>query len=194
MRKPALEIDGASTWSTTRYVYLRERPLTRTRSVDRNGPGPRLATGSSHCYPEKNGSRSKFSFAHAPRARRFDAPQILRMDVDVQSEFDAIICRASGHEPRDLEPPQPMLASYVESQIRKSAHGRRHGIDKAANCVRALLPGENARSRVDRRTSAVTQRRTIHRRLRRAAQTFSQLEAERSDIAMLMGEDGKPAS
>jgi AraC-like DNA-binding protein len=128
-------------------------------------------------------------FAHAPPRRRFYHRKFFGCDVTFNSEFDAIICRA-GDMNRAISTAQPMLASYVESQIKEIGARPEAWDDKARELVRALLPGGNCTIESIAEHLGYD-RRTIHRRLKDSGTTFSAiLEAERSDIAMRLVEDG----
>jgi len=127
--------------------------------------------------------------AHAAPARRTYHRKFFGCDVSFDSEFDAIVC-----DPRDLEraipTAQPMLASYVENRVREIGTRPDHFDGKVRELARVLLPGGNCNIETVAEHMACD-RRTIHRRLRECGTTFSELlEAERSDIVMLLIEDG----
>lgn len=127
--------------------------------------------------------------AHSPPRRSAYHRKFFGCDVTFNSEFDAIICRA-GDMDRAISTAQPMLASYVESQMKEIGPRPEAWDDKVRELVRALLPGGNCAIE-SVAEHLVCDRRTIHRRLRECSTTFSAiLDAERSDIAMRLVEDG----
>lgn len=127
--------------------------------------------------------------AHSPELRRTYHRKFFGCDVTFNSEFDAIICRA-GDMDRAISTAQPMLASYVESRIKEIGPRPEAWDDKVRELVRALLPGGNCTIE-SVAEHLVCDRRTIHRRLSECSTTFSAiLDAERSDIAMRLVEDG----
>jgi AraC-like DNA-binding protein len=127
--------------------------------------------------------------AHAPPLRRTYHREFFGCDVTFDSEFDAILCHARDMQ-RAIPTAQPMLASYVESRVREIGARPEDFDGKVRELVRALLPGENCTIEQVAEHLACD-RRTIHRRLRECSTTFSAiLDAERSDIAMRLVEDG----
>jgi AraC-like DNA-binding protein len=128
-------------------------------------------------------------FAHAPPRRRTYHRKFFGCEVTFNSEFDAIVCHAVDMN-RAISTAQPMLASYVESRIREIGPRPEAWDDKVRELVRALLPGGNCTIETIAEHLGCD-RRTIHRRLRECSTTFSAiLDAERSDIAMRLVEDG----
>lgn len=127
--------------------------------------------------------------AHSPPLHRTYHRKFFGCDVTFNSEFDAIVCHACDMN-RAIPAAQPMLASYVESRVKEIGARPVDWDGKARELMRALLPGG------DCTIATVAEhlgcdRRTIHRRLKECGTTFSAiLDAERSDIAMRLVEDG----
>ena len=127
--------------------------------------------------------------AHAPPLRRTYHRKFFGCDVTFNSEFDAIVCHARDML-RAIPTAEPMLASYVENRV-KEIGARPEDFDgKVRELMRVLLPSGTCTIETVAEHMACD-RRTIHRRLRECSTTFSAiLEAERSDIAMRLLEDG----
>ena len=123
-----------------------------------------------------------------PRSRRYYRT-FFGCDVIFNSEIDAILLSASNLD-RPIPSAHPLIADYLQKRVEAIDTRSGHWDDKVGELVRALLPsGECTIERVAEHLAC--DRRTVHRRLSERGTSFSLiLDAERSDLAMRLVEDG----
>jgi len=123
-----------------------------------------------------------------PRSRRYYRTFFGR-NVIFNSEIDAILLSASDLD-RPIPSAHPLIADYLQKRVEAIDTRSGHWDDKVGELVRALLPsGECTIERVAEHLAC--DRRTVHRRLSERGTSFSLiLDAERSDLAMRLVEDG----
>ena len=116
-------------------------------------------------------------------------PRLSRKLVVVGGVVDAIVFPAEDMQ-RAIPTAHPLIASYIQSRVEEIGGPPGNWDDKIRELVRSLLPGghctiENVAEHL------ACDRRTIHRRLLECSTSFSAiLDAERTDIAMRLIEDG----
>jgi AraC-like DNA-binding protein len=128
-------------------------------------------------------------FIHSPPHWRGPYRQFFGCNVRFDSDFDAILCRASDMN-LPMPKPDPLIASYLQSRAQEIDVRSQGWDDKVRELVRSLLSGGNCSiEHVAQHLGC--DRRTIHRHLAESSTTFSAiLDAERADIATRLIEDG----
>jgi len=125
---------------------------------------------------------------HSPPLDRRYHRQFFGCDINFDSDFDGIVCRATDMD-RRIPWADPKLASYVQSRV-DALYGRPESFEeKVGALVRQLLGSGDCRiERVAEHLAC--DRRTIHRRLADCGTTFSEIvDTARAELAARLVED-----